>query len=220
MNKKSVHLLLLTLFALFNGLFSVTAHSQQADISGSVKLGALIPLTGGYAPYGELVLRGLELGLPDYVQTIVEDIGTMNAKDTVTASSKLVDLDDVMLAVIFGSDEAEWAAPKFNRAKTPLVIAWDSNPSVEALGEYVFSAGYEIASGAMLGAKYLLETLKVTSVAIVAEESSYNQAFVSLDCLKRRGVCGSSVRESCRQLARWRTSSKEGRVSGHSISRR
>ncbi len=156
------------LSALIIFIFTTSAASAEP-----IKIGALIPLTGGYAPYGQLVLRGLQISLGDSVEWVIEDIGSMDAKSSIAGAHKLLEIDKVPLVVGFGIDDTEWVAPLFNRAKVPFVVAWDSNKRIESLGSFIFGAGFETTSGGKKGAEFLASSGQVKKVAIIAEESTY-----------------------------------------------
>ncbi|HEY5675049.1 MAG TPA: penicillin-binding protein activator [Malonomonas sp.] len=106
-------------------------------------IGVLLPLSGRYASYGELVKRGLELALEEHnkvrlpVRFIYRDIGAQTANPA-QAVSALTD-DDKVMAIIgpLLSDQAEAAAVRAQRELVPL-LALSQRAGLPQIGDFIF----------------------------------------------------------------------------------
>lgn len=111
-----------------------------------VRIGVLVPLTGGAASYGENARKGAELALKEFssshpdlrVSLVVED-SRGEAAVGLTAATKLVDLDRVVAIVGCVTSGVTLAvAPQVNQWKVPMVSPGGSSPNLTTAGEYVF----------------------------------------------------------------------------------
>lgn len=113
---------------------------------GEIRVGVLVPLTGGAASYGENARKGAELALKEFsashpnlrVALSVED-SRGEAAVGLTAANKLVDLDRVVAIVGCVTSGVTLAvAPQANQWKIPLISPGGSSPNLTTAGEYVF----------------------------------------------------------------------------------
>ncbi|MCB0318158.1 MAG: ABC transporter substrate-binding protein, partial [Bdellovibrionales bacterium] len=139
-----------------------------------IKVGVLSSLTGGYAVYGEPLAKGVEIASDENFEIIIEDIGTLNGRGAVSTAKKLIEIDKIDVGIVFAIDDAEVLAPIFNSKKIPMLIAWDSNYLVEEMGEYAFSAGLDTFIGGETLANYLANKIGAKKIAIIGQESAYN----------------------------------------------
>jgi len=106
-------------------------------------IGVLLPLSGRYASYGELVKRGLELALEEHnkvrlpVRFIYRDSGN-EAVNPAQVVSALTD-DDKVMAIIgpLLSDQAESAALRAQRELVPLVTL-SQRAGLPQIGDFIF----------------------------------------------------------------------------------
>jgi len=130
-NKKA-----LIVLSVISGLFMATfsACSKKTTEPESIKIGAILPLTGPQAFYGTPELAGLrvavdELNVSDPGSGIVligED-SKGQAKDAVSAAKKLIEVDKVKLGVVSTSGMANAVAPLFAQAGIPLITICSDN---------------------------------------------------------------------------------------------
>lgn len=128
----------------FAGLIAgVIACSRAPE---TIRVGVLVPLTGGAASYGENARKGAELALKDFsakhpdlhVELRVEDSRGEAAVGN-RAATKLMDIDRVV--AIMGdvtSGVTLAVAPQANERRIPLVSPGASSPNITDAGEYVF----------------------------------------------------------------------------------
>jgi branched-chain amino acid transport system substrate-binding protein len=107
-----------------------------------VKIGVMGPLSGDAAAYGESVKKAVELAASDLgldnVELIFED-SKCDAKESVTAANKLVNVDGVV--AIIGelcSSATLAAAPVTEAAGVPMVSPASTSPALTDAGEYLF----------------------------------------------------------------------------------
>lgn len=131
---KSLTLILLLLFFLLQ--------TATADESYTVKVGAILPLTGDLAYVGQDIREGVELALEERgnqqpkIEVIWED-GKFAAKESVSATQKLISNDKVDLIISLW-DTADVIAPIIEKNHViQLSIRW--NPDVAARNKHTFT---------------------------------------------------------------------------------
>ncbi|MCL5010790.1 MAG: penicillin-binding protein activator [Patescibacteria group bacterium] len=108
-----------------------------------IKIGAILPLTGEGASYGESFKRGIELGVSEIEKkygkkiTVVYEDSRMVPADAATAAQKLISSDKVKAILIGSSRETLAVAPIAEQNKTLLMTA-GSAPEITQIGDYVF----------------------------------------------------------------------------------
>ena len=121
---------------------------KQRDVQKEIAIGAILPLTGDGAKYGESARNAIELALSELnaaggingvtVRVILEDSEGVQQKG-VSAFQKLTALDRVP-AVIGGlfSSVTRAMAPVANHSKVVILSPTSSNPEITDAGDYVF----------------------------------------------------------------------------------
>lgn len=146
------------------------------DVRGAYRIGAVLPLTGPSARYGNWIREGLELARSeinrqggingDSLQIIYED-DQANPTQAVNAMRKLVEVDRV--PVVFGS----WAsssvlaqAPIAERTRT-ILMAEALSPRIRTAGDYVFRIQPDARLYLERLVPYVRDELALKKVAIV-----------------------------------------------------
>src|SRR3989338_2822566 len=152
----------------------------------TLKIGAMLPLTGDLAYVGQEMQRGMELALEEAdnpnIKIIYEDDLTFDIKSSVNAANKLVNVDKV--DVIFNSvvDTIKALAPILNQHKIPGIVIWDSNKTINGLGGYVYGMGLstEHAGGDMAELAY--KNLGLRHISVISNFNEWSeiisQAFI------------------------------------------
>jgi len=111
-----------------------------ATSSEKVKVGIILPLTGGQSYAGENLLNGYNLALEDssHIEIIIED-SRSDPKGALTAFKKLTELDDVKIIVgpVLSSNLLT-VAPLANEQKVIILGPTSSAEKVTEAGDYVF----------------------------------------------------------------------------------
>ncbi len=156
----------------------------ETPSGGEIVMGAIMPLSGDGAAYGEPISRQLLIAVDTLnaeggingknVKIILED-GKCNPKDGATAANKLVNMDGVK--VIFGgvcSGETLGAAPIVEEAGVILISPSATSPDISNAGEYIFRTAPSdaFAGGVAAQAAYDLGFRKA---AILSENTDYAQ---------------------------------------------
>jgi branched-chain amino acid transport system substrate-binding protein len=146
-------------------------------------------LTGFAAADGKSALEGAKLAVAqanaaggikgEKIELVVYD-DQASPKEAAPIATKLVEKDKVVVAVS-GSYSASTraAAPVFQAAKVPYVVAYSIHPDVTATGDYMFRASTMGEVQGRAGAKLVGEVLKKKKVALVTLKNDFGQALAS-----------------------------------------
>jgi len=121
-------------------------NKQDQSKEKVLKIGAALPLTGELASFGEEFKRGAEVaqdeinGNDKIVRVIFEDTA-LETKKSVDAVMKLVNVDGIDALFVSAYGEAAVTHDITDRKNIPLIVLWDSNPQLEAMGDKVFALG-------------------------------------------------------------------------------
>jgi len=155
-----------------------------AQSKETVKVGALLSLSGDYAPLGAEIRKGIELALEERIahgkniKVTFEDIQTINQKAAVSAAKKLLHVDKIDIGIGMVADDAEALGPIFSVQKVPLLILWDSTERLLESGPYVFSNGFSVEKAGELGAGFIFKRLGVKRVAVISHTAAWSQTIV------------------------------------------
>ncbi|HWI83831.1 ABC transporter substrate-binding protein [Ramlibacter sp.] len=154
-----------------------------------VKIGLNVPLTGFAAADGKSALEGAKLAVAqanaaggikgEKIELVVYD-DQASPKEAAPIATKLIEKDKVAVAVS-GSYSASTraAAPVFQAAKVPYVVAYSIHPDVTATGDYMFRASTMGEVQGRAGAKLIGEVLGKKKVALVTLKNDFGQALAS-----------------------------------------
>lgn len=161
------------------------ASVAQAD----VKIGLNVPLTGFAAADGKSALEGAKLAVAqanaaggikgEKIDLVIYD-DQASPKEAAPIATKLIEKDKVVVAVS-GSYSASTraAAPIFQNAKIPYVVAYSIHPDVTTTGDYMFRASTMGEVQGRAGAKFIGEMLKKKNVALITLKNDFGQALTS-----------------------------------------
>ncbi len=164
-----------------------------------VTVGMLQPLTGGSAAVGLTGRQGAELAVKE-----INDAGGVNgttinldvlddAGDVTTGTNAFTKLTAEQPVAILGPNISAVAlalVPRLDRSQIPM-LSGALSPDLTASGSpWVFRIRSSDTIAAQDLVAYALDTLKLSSVAVITEESDYGQggATAVLDALKAGGV--------------------------------
>jgi len=148
-----------------------------------IKIGAVLPLTGSAAVWGENAKMGLEIALEEVnqgggvkgktIKFIIEDSQSDPSK-AVSALQKLISTDKV--SVIIGdiaSSSVLAMAPIAEKAKVVLMSPGASNPDISKAGEYIFRNWQSDALEGEVDAKFAYEHLRWRNMAVLYVSNAY-----------------------------------------------
>jgi branched-chain amino acid transport system substrate-binding protein len=149
----------------------------------AIKIGAVLPLTGSAAVWGQNARMGLEIALQEINQTggingtpvvlIFEDSQSEPGK-AVSALQKLIAIDKVGIVIgDIASSSVLAMAPIAERAKVLLLSPGASNPKITDAGAYVFRNWQSDALEGDIDARFAVEKLGWKNVAILFVNNAY-----------------------------------------------
>lgn len=152
---------------------------------GPIKIGVVLPLTGGAAAYGIPLRRSGELAVQEVnaaggiaghqVEVIWQD-GKCDPKDATAAAQKLINIDGVK--IIFGgacSSETLAMAPIAEEAKVILMSPSATSPDVTTAGAFIFRTSPSDAHAGAIAAQYAYNKMDAVKAAVISENKDYAQ---------------------------------------------
>lgn len=149
----------------------------------SVRVGATLPLSGDYSFVGLALQRGMQIALnelpPGQIEIWYEDEGVVDRAKAVTGFQKLVSTNSVQVVLGSTVNTVTAYAPIAAQRKIPVITLWDSNASLDKLGEYIFSIGYSTERAGEKIARYAFEQLKLSKLALVSAHDEWSELVAS-----------------------------------------
>lgn len=157
--------------------------NRQTD-NGPIRIGFIGPLSGDGASFGETDKGAVEIAVEELyskggingrpVEIIYED-GKCNGKDSVSAMSKLINVDKVGIVLGGGcSSETLAVAPLAEKNKVILFSAFSSNPAITSSGDYIFRNYPSDTDVGKLDAETIIKK-GYKRIAILSENNDYAQ---------------------------------------------
>lgn len=153
----------------------------------SIKIGAILILTGDLSNIGHAFREGIELAVDEInaqggfkgkpLQAVIEDdrLFVGGPVGAVTAAEKLISEGHIVAGLVTAVNDAKPASPTFESNKVPLVTLWDSNEELENLGEYTFGIGFSTERAGELFAEYAYNQLHIKKVGTAFHIDEWSQ---------------------------------------------
>ncbi len=149
--------------------------SGQTNITGPIKIGAILPLTGDYAVLGQEIQKGIDIAVDEVnsqgginnrkMEIIYEDGGMADFPKITSAAHKLIDVDKVYTVLVDSLTTMKPIAPLFQQNKIPAIMIFDN----AELGSYIFSIGFSTQKTGEKMADFVYSKKNIKEVAIVAQ---------------------------------------------------
>lgn len=145
--KNSLILLVVVIALVIGGIWYGRANDEGGE---TIKIGALVPLTGKFANLGEDIRNGLELAREDIKENkgvdfeIVYEDSAADPKVALPAAQKLITVDKVQF--VFGGPGSSGnlaVAPLFEQNQV-IFTAISATPKLNEAGEYIFKVHPDI----------------------------------------------------------------------------
>ncbi|HET6454424.1 MAG TPA: ABC transporter substrate-binding protein [Armatimonadota bacterium] len=185
MNKKFLMVIVLVILA---GLVLWLVKAPNPDSKGSIKIGAVLPLTGSAAPYGKNAQRGIELALAEIngrggvqskpLQVMFEDSKT-DPKEAVGALNKLHSQGINFIIGDINSSGVLAMAPIAEREKILLLSPGASNPKISSAGDFIFRNWHSDALEGQVDADYAHTKLHWKRAAVLYVNAAYGAGLAS-----------------------------------------
>lgn len=159
---------------LFTTLLSTNIYAAK-----EVVIGAVFPLTGPIATYGQESVNGIKLALKKInaagkvkIDLIVED-NKGEPQESANAVKKLISANGVNAIIgSVASSNTLAGAPIAQKAKVPLMTPASTNEKVTQTGDYISRTCFTDAFQGVVMAKFAFENLKKKKVAVIIDNSS------------------------------------------------
>lgn len=149
----------------------------------SIKIGAILHLTGEFAMQGAAFREGIELAVSQInhqggingikMEVIFEDT-QYKPIQAHTAAKRLAISNDVLATVISVITEAQAAAKILEKAQLPSIVLWDSSPELEAAGDYLFGIGPWAPASGQRSAEYARYSLNIKEAVIINTNTEWS----------------------------------------------
>ncbi|MEW6516411.1 MAG: penicillin-binding protein activator [candidate division FCPU426 bacterium] len=165
--------------------FDLKAKAQELVPVNRFRIGALLPLSGLYAPFGQTIRQGLELALrqvnlkraPGEQLSLVAADTAGNSTSAQQAFADLVDREKVM--VIIGpalSSEARVLLPQLGRQRVTLITPSAGDPDLTDASPYFFRYMLTNQQQGEAMAEYVVLRRNLQRIGIVNGEAAYDRS--------------------------------------------
>lgn len=173
------------------------------DHGNTIVIGAVFPMTGPIATYGQESVNGINLALKAVnemgingkkIKLILED-NKGEPVESANAVRKLIDIDKVHAIIgSVASSNTLAGAPIAQEAKVPLMTPASTNEAVTQKGDFISRTCFTDAFQGVVMAKFAFETLqKKKAVIIVDNSSDYSKGLQKVFAQKYKELGGTIV---------------------------
>jgi|SRR3989344_237860 len=165
--------------AILLGLILVFQNRQADESSDTLKIGAILPLSGDLTYIGQEMQRGMELALEQNttqdVTIIYENDQSLSITPAVNALNKLLNFDKVKVIFNAAVNSTKALDPMLSQKAVPGIVIWDSNKTIMDLGDYVFGMGYSTeATGADM-AEMAYNKLGIRHISVITAFDEWSE---------------------------------------------
>jgi branched-chain amino acid transport system substrate-binding protein len=170
----------------------------QTNKNNTITIGAILPLTGGYASVAEEVNRGALIAIEEakergeQINYVVED-DQFKASMSANAANKLINQNKVDAVFTMAIEEVKPVATIFNSAKILILATWDSNAYIKTAGDYVFSTGYNTEANGEKMAEFAYNKLNLRKIASLQQIDEWSKIIAEAFNAKFKALGGSIV---------------------------
>lgn len=158
-------------------IFGFISCNQKSPIKQeSIKVGAVIPLTGEVATYGESLKKGFEMAVAEdsgkyYI--LYED-SKADKNTGINSINKLISIDKVKFVFSDATSGVTLAiAPIAEKNKVILFDAIATSDAITKSGEYVFRNAPSNYKQAIKACSFIVDNLKIKDIAIIYNQTDY-----------------------------------------------
>ncbi|MBT7609575.1 MAG: ABC transporter substrate-binding protein [Bacteriovoracaceae bacterium] len=160
---------------------TATAPAKKALSQDEIVIGAVFPMTGAIATYGQESVNGIKMALEvinksgdlaKKIRLIVED-NKGEPVDSSNAVRKLINIDNVHAIIgSVASSNTLAGAPIAQQNKVPMLTPASTNAKVTMTGDYISRTCFTDDFQGVVMAKFAHETLKKSKALIIVDNSS------------------------------------------------
>jgi branched-chain amino acid transport system substrate-binding protein len=142
MERKIAIISLIVMIIVVVGLSYIAINSFAVSEDKTIKVGAILPLSGKNAEWGDKTQKGIEFALNELdkeenLMIFYEDSASDSSK-AITEAHKLIEIDNVNVLMCQLSDICSTIAPIAQENKIPL-LGFTNTPDFTKTGEYIFN---------------------------------------------------------------------------------
>lgn len=176
--KKLIAPLLISLLLVFG---ACRWNQTEQDEKNSIKVGAILPLTGDLAKYGESGKNGITIALEEFKEThkgmtadvIIED-DKAEVKTALSAVNKLITNDNVKIIVgAMASGVTLGISPTINQKKIVLIAPTSTASDITNAGDYIFRVCVSDAFEGKSMADYIAKNFQNKKIGVVYINNDY-----------------------------------------------
>lgn len=164
------------IFALYATILTGCSNSNKQTEREVIKVGAVIPLTGEVATYGESLKKGFEMAVAESsgkFEIIYED-SKADKNTGISAINKLISSDKVKFVLSDATSGVTLAiAPIAEKNKVILFDAIATSDEIIKSGDYVFRNAPSNYKQAIKAATFITEDLNVKDIGIIYNQTDY-----------------------------------------------
>lgn len=151
-----------------------------AEVSAeTLRIGTTLPLSGDYSFVGTAIQQGMQLALKEIpageVEIFYEDEGLVDRARAVSGFQKLVSQNKVDIVLGSTVNTVTAYAPIATRIKIPVISLWDSNASIEKMGEYAFAMGFGTEEAGTQMAEFAAKNLGAKRFAVISAFDEWSE---------------------------------------------
>ena len=179
----------------------ITGCRPKAD--GTVKIGAVLPLTGSAAVWGQNAKMGMDLAVKEINSgsrlggrriTIIYEDSQSDPRMATSALQKLITYHRIQVVIgDIASSSVLAMAPIAERSRVVLLSPGASNPDISNAGEFVFRNWQSDALEGDVDATFAWETLRWQRAAILYVDNAFGTAIQDVFTRKFRSLGGEIV---------------------------
>ena len=181
MKKKSIIWTIIALAVIAGAVYLFNQKNVTNDGKKAIKIGAILPLTGDLAQYGQFGKQGLEIALqefredhPDVDVSIVIEDDKGQVKTASSAVKKLRDVDGVdMIIGSMASGLTIGIAPEMEKSKIVLMAPTSTASEITNAGDYIFRVCVSDAFEGSRMAEYIKEHYSSKKLGVVYINNDY-----------------------------------------------
>jgi branched-chain amino acid transport system substrate-binding protein len=172
--------IIVTLLSLsFVSLLTNCVYADQQQFA----VGALLPLTGDLASFGNEIQRGMQLAEKESLSCPLtvnyEDDESYNYTHAISAVKRMIDTKGVTLVFVGALNIGRAVIPFLTRSKIPAVVVWDYYESMKDFGPNLFSIGYSTEKAGANMSTFAHSKLGAHSAAIISMHDDWSEAISS-----------------------------------------
>lgn len=180
MQRKGIIIIAITFVLIVAGILIWQRSGKKVE-NDEIKIGAIFPITGDLAQYGEYGMRGMEIALQEFkedhpnvkVSIVVED-DMGQPKTAGSAVRKLRDVDGVDMVIgSMASGLTLSVAPEMEKSKIVMMAPTSTASEVTNAGDYIFRTCVSDAYEGACMAEYIKKNFPQKSIGVVYINNDY-----------------------------------------------